>query len=406
MATTFTSFSRLPYEIRAMIWLECIPSRVVELDVPCNEILPAHTETCISWTAHQNTRPPVLSRVCHESREIILKLYGRPLNTRRDDLYGCTQSVWFNGKKDTVFLSSILCFSLPPSDNGGDDYFIRCAKKAQEVAVPAQIIYPFHYLTMPLEPISVRPRITKQQADKISKLRDITVCLKVIQVHMSAEKALKGAISGPTGDQLVLIVNVDDSETIEKIADDAEHYHPSDNTPKIFALLKDTKKFLKEVRTWERHAAKHWTCQRFVEYANMPGHHPLDPDAPHNIDKFWTHSPDSPTQDPITSKRWDNLYERSKYPQMDNFELNMTNPWSQWAHQDIPNFKPVIMFRLCVRDCSALSTTSARRDIYSGRYPDHYVESAMIPKYQKLRMTERREEVAVARESRLILKRI
>lgn len=65
MATTFHYFSRLPPEIRIAIWKFCLPNRVTEL------VYPDNSDYCqLRHASSLNSKPPIISRVCHESRQV------------------------------------------------------------------------------------------------------------------------------------------------------------------------------------------------------------------------------------------------------------------------------------------------------------------------------------------------
>lgn len=74
---TFHFFSRLPAELRREIWRYCLPHRVSEVDEPFdfihyNAYDTEETACYFRSTYCNNRRPPLLTRVCHESRSIAL----------------------------------------------------------------------------------------------------------------------------------------------------------------------------------------------------------------------------------------------------------------------------------------------------------------------------------------------
>ena len=75
----FHPFPRLPLELRDEIWRLCLPYRVYEIDRPINHIIfwtrdPDNiTYPCsLTSTSKSNVRPPLLTRVCRESRRVAL----------------------------------------------------------------------------------------------------------------------------------------------------------------------------------------------------------------------------------------------------------------------------------------------------------------------------------------------
>ncbi|KAL4819206.1 hypothetical protein BDW67DRAFT_194156 [Aspergillus spinulosporus] len=70
--TTFHLFPKLPIEIRLMIWRECLPNRVMELDNQRDELLWDEDDgpPCMfNWKISSiNNAPPLITLVCRESR--------------------------------------------------------------------------------------------------------------------------------------------------------------------------------------------------------------------------------------------------------------------------------------------------------------------------------------------------
>lgn len=81
-ATEFPRFAELPTELREEIWLYCLPDRVLELTVPAAHIAfwrpvrpgPSTKWPCkLSHTSNVNIALPLISRVCHEARALYFK---------------------------------------------------------------------------------------------------------------------------------------------------------------------------------------------------------------------------------------------------------------------------------------------------------------------------------------------
>ena len=72
---TFHPFPQLPPELREEIWRYCLPYQARELDVRLadnvywNEPRPCQLQD----TSLQNSHPPLLTRICRESRAVALK---------------------------------------------------------------------------------------------------------------------------------------------------------------------------------------------------------------------------------------------------------------------------------------------------------------------------------------------
>lgn len=411
LATEFHLFPYLPWEIRRMIWLYCIEGRVVELNVPQVRYSSSHSENCISWTTHQNTRPPVVTRICQESRQAALSqcawtlAEGEAVNPSDD--YITTRSPWFNPAKDIVAFNSLDCTYQYESEDEESSYFMQCAKQAQGVVIPARMLYPFRYLRLPMEVGESNPKIPRTAADQFSQLGGFMVCLKSIEVHMPPDKFLQSTLSGRTGDSLVRVVDVFDAAQIEKIYGEVKDVSFQDeDVTAVFKLLCNTKELYEAVAKWQEEVKMNWLCQRYGSSHSLKQRiydeeHSI---PPRNLECFLNPAGSGPDAEPTTRARFIESY-RAKPPRFDEFTFDISDPWVQWAHEDMPIFRPVLMFRLCVRGCASLCSTGTRRSMYSGRYLRDYTETLMS-QYILIRRTERAEEQAMAADSRIAIKRL
>lgn len=75
-SSAFHPFRKLPTELRLIIWRLCLPRRVHQLENPLDEFLfnvpreDAPSPCNLSSTTWINGRPPVITRVCRESRAV------------------------------------------------------------------------------------------------------------------------------------------------------------------------------------------------------------------------------------------------------------------------------------------------------------------------------------------------
>ncbi|KAL2872400.1 2EXR domain-containing protein [Aspergillus lucknowensis] len=80
-STTFHLFPRLPIEIRLMIWRECLPNRVMEVDQQLDELLWDEDDSppcTVNWKiSTTNIAPPLITLVCRESRAVAFESGSR-----------------------------------------------------------------------------------------------------------------------------------------------------------------------------------------------------------------------------------------------------------------------------------------------------------------------------------------
>jgi hypothetical protein len=112
----FHQFGNLPTELRLAIWRECLPQRVVELDFQPTEFTwwtaspPCNGDRMIQ---HRNKAPPLITRVCRESRQVAFET-GRQLSEfpGPDNLFTFQQLTiktvkrpWFDKARDVVHIN-------------------------------------------------------------------------------------------------------------------------------------------------------------------------------------------------------------------------------------------------------------------------------------------------------------
>ncbi|KAL3477788.1 hypothetical protein BJX99DRAFT_225731 [Aspergillus californicus] len=108
--TPFHLFPKLPCEIRFMIWRECLPNRIMELDSQVDELLWDDDIPCSAnrKIAKANVAPPLITRVCRESRAVALEKGSRqPLpDPKNKDIQDFSKYMleypWFDETRDAV----------------------------------------------------------------------------------------------------------------------------------------------------------------------------------------------------------------------------------------------------------------------------------------------------------------
>ncbi|KAK3363793.1 hypothetical protein B0T25DRAFT_562775 [Lasiosphaeria hispida] len=120
-ATRFHLFSKLPAELRLMIWTEALPSRFISADRTRSAIAGLlgggtvhHNEEfmsfhCSGGICARNTRPPVIATVCREARQVALKtsvLCVVPSEQYSLGLHNASSYswTWYDIRRDTLML--------------------------------------------------------------------------------------------------------------------------------------------------------------------------------------------------------------------------------------------------------------------------------------------------------------
>ncbi|KAI0148826.1 hypothetical protein GGR57DRAFT_230423 [Xylariaceae sp. FL1272] len=98
-ADTFTKFGSLPPELRIEIWRLCLPHRIIEM----HDIRSRRTASAC-WPPRAVRTPPLISRVCRESRTIALQ------NGSLQPMMGSGAPVWYDRKTDIINIGRVYSF--------------------------------------------------------------------------------------------------------------------------------------------------------------------------------------------------------------------------------------------------------------------------------------------------------
>lgn len=194
----FPQFRHLPPEIRLEIWRQCLPNRVVELDNPNPDIIRLNKEdedySCrSSHTALMNRRPPVISRVCRESRMVALEHVNLPAGDAQmvaPDLdFGTFMGAedWVDKHRDVLLLNYDRSYDCdwPEGGDGVVHFFLQeAAAKARDASLTSD----FYYNLM-LEP----------QHIGIFRNKRFLVCIGIATIHAPLQPALESGLFGLLG---------------------------------------------------------------------------------------------------------------------------------------------------------------------------------------------------------------
>jgi hypothetical protein len=340
MTTQFTCFPRLPAELRLAIWKLCLPQRVIELDSPNN--LGFDTPCELQHTSHLNLRPPVITHVCHEARQVALE-NGRAVaddtdanNDGRLPFWSDSNALghtWWNPGNAVVHLNWFLpskYHTRPPLP-----FFLR---KAAQAGGGASIVSNLvHDFDDDIE--KVRP--SEEVLCLLEKGRkSYMVCLKMISLHVTDEEAARSGLFGRLVEERVQLVDPFDEETIRKFHNLWSHGPPEDAAPAEFFDLALSKKerFHDRIKQWGDNVEKVWVATKWLQLKRRSAN-------AGKSDEIWLNIGEEGGGSPSTM--FINLWRFN----ISQCAPNKDHPWVKSVLDSIPEFRPMIMFRLCRQEC-------------------------------------------------------
>ena len=246
--TYFPLFPKLPAELREEIWRYCLPHRYRELDQPVADIVffaPDNQDgpwPCdLYHTTDMNARPPLISRVCHESRCVAFKTGGTlprypsagwPVEARWHSGLE-NEEAWHDRARDAVHLnwepacdpeytssgSPLHCLSWDAShESVGGSMTIRCLDPSFDEHQLDGVDYtrapgPFRNS---LNPDKLR------DLEALERQAEWLVVLRIIVVHSDFKAAAATGLFGLLGDARVQVIEVSEEARIEAFFDLAE----------------------------------------------------------------------------------------------------------------------------------------------------------------------------------------
>lgn len=211
----FHLFPRLPLELREEIWRLCLPHRVREIDNPLNYIIYCTSGSnnekypcSLRSTSKSNVRPPLLTRVCRESRRVA-SATGRWI----PDL----EAHWKTGKvidfghwEDTARDSAHMNWEPacdvdwgPVSPEGHP--LTTLAEEAKPLKGT-----PSFMLDAMSDSWERYPPSGTQREQNLAALRSLPECkvvVKVIVIHLDIGRAADSGLFGISGDEIIQVVD-------------------------------------------------------------------------------------------------------------------------------------------------------------------------------------------------------
>ncbi|KAG9567240.1 hypothetical protein KCU71_g2870, partial [Aureobasidium melanogenum] len=235
---TFHPFLRLPTELREEIWRLCLPHRVYEMDKPIARFVydveeDDHVPCWLGKTSRSNVRPPLLTRVCRESRKVAFATgkWISYLRWRRDawSVNGPYEADWNTGNvidegfwqdpsRDTVHLNWTSSYDIDFGPRMANHPLTSLAQEAKRLNGSASFMLgemtnemwegePFD------EPIShwfEDIPLDEGKPEDLAALKllpEWMVVVRVIVIHLDRRRATDSGLFGLSGDEIIQVVH-------------------------------------------------------------------------------------------------------------------------------------------------------------------------------------------------------
>jgi hypothetical protein len=242
--------------------------KVVELYVIHDELYGIRTCCYLDLTTTQNSKPPFITRVCHESREVAFET-GNFTDSEIEERLQCTElqnlPLWFDPTHRIVawYWAPDLGIRVDGHDERQPEimsYFLWHVAQALNALILARRLYTFKYLDGP----GYAAFLDEDNLSAISRWKDWLVCIKIVPMHLTPDEAFKSNLFGLTGEEPIQLVNPADTKRRRRFQ---QHSNTEDQEAQDFIIIKDSSKLQTELEkrkqglqaTW-----RHWfvMCRR------------------------------------------------------------------------------------------------------------------------------------------------
>ncbi|KAJ5489353.1 hypothetical protein N7539_004243 [Penicillium diatomitis] len=341
MTEVFHLFLELPFELRRMIWKECLPkSRVFDTMLPC---LVYEKSRCrgTRWSSRQSWRPPIITRVCRESRAVAHET-GRVLFYGDDpNVPDYIDSVWSDATTDIVAqywcpgLESVMFW---PHDEP-DTYLFHYAPRYRGTLIAEARLSR-----------ALRSPTPSADWSTLSQLQHCYVCLEnPVMIHLTRKELLLSGLFGRLGEEFIQLVDPTDVSRLKKFHNLA--LTSSQQLPETLEFFEQlhTSTSQYKIHNWARETLIRWIYQEWLQakqtsFVGIP--HPeriwLGPRSP-GVDE----KPFNPMAPETYSKysMWFHLSDTM------HFLYDEKHPWVKEKLAKAPRFLPRIMIRPCIKRC-------------------------------------------------------
>lgn len=345
----FPQFSQLPTEIRFMIWKQCLPQRVSEVDrLYYNEGLPT-SQICNTWRMMvRNATMPMIGSVCQEARQVA-KQYGH--FQQFDDQYGPTIPMWVQPQLDTLHLNwtrlryvAFGCF-----DEEGplwSFYDEAAAKNMATTSFLGCIITDFPVLDRSIVPF-LTPYVSTDEVVNDRNLEAVDIAefippgshiytvLTSISIHIPYSKGRRSGLFGLLGDAPIQTVSYTDEKQLRTYEALMQECLLDETDPAAIKEMTHVRSddFRLQVEEWKR--AAEWLLLAHMWRRDLLSGKLCAEKA----GLVWK-PPKTITKGEITA-----IF-------MLHAAFNEDDPWVQEARTRLVKIEPLVMFRHCLEECN------------------------------------------------------
>jgi hypothetical protein len=271
----FHPFPRLPTELRQEIWRLCLPHRVCEMDDPAAFIVYESYESdykvpCgLLSTSRSNTRPPLLTRVCRESRGVAFATgtwypyldwrgagwFAGPGEADWNTGNVIDKGFWQDPSRDSAHMNWTSSYDI---DFGTTIYghpLTSLAEEAKGLNGSASFMLdaledgwdwkPYiSNLTslatnLPVSPGPLPIPPSGQNPAALKLLPEWMVIVKVVVIHLDLRRAAHSGLFGLSGDEVIQVVDAGSplASRLYELAEDCERGASAITTPQDFTRM-------------------------------------------------------------------------------------------------------------------------------------------------------------------------
>ncbi|KAJ5715185.1 uncharacterized protein N7483_012366 [Penicillium malachiteum] len=213
---SFHLFPRLPTELRLEIWRLCLPCRVWDTDWPTDEGIyfegpndDGSYPCLVTPTAKLNGLPPVITRVCQESRNVAKESGGSLTRDHYKDLpkdagfisttsHDIDDNFWVDTKRDSAHLNWTPCYEGIYQKSFGSALASIAWKSRLVVGRPSIMI----------DWVNMMINQKEERFDVLEQIPSWWVIMRIVIIHASFREAAQTGFFGLLGDASVQIVSL------------------------------------------------------------------------------------------------------------------------------------------------------------------------------------------------------